>query len=164
MDREQRGLLHIAARVSPNIVDLYQCVDPQNGIHFVELVEEDGYLKVIREVTLVDCPCERILYCIPKSLTRCILSGWKAWKEVCANERARYETIAPRADSPDLPKLHELHECLDQVARGSSKRRLEDLQDGCEGADIHSKAKASCNEAESSTSNTQEPPSKRARF
>ncbi|KAL0563276.1 hypothetical protein V5O48_018794 [Marasmius crinis-equi] len=144
LDVEQRGLLHIAARVVPHILGPYDCHNPKNGIHFVKLVQDDDLcLKVIREATLVECACDEVIHIIPKTLTSCIMSGWEAWKEVCEEERVNYGDVdLARADSPDLPDLAELGR---QCARSGGKRKCEELEgdsDSGEGA---------VNEAESSS-------------
>ncbi|KAL0567596.1 hypothetical protein V5O48_014396 [Marasmius crinis-equi] len=54
------------------------------------------------------------------------MDGWEAWKEVCEKERVKYDTIAPRAESPNLP---DLADCLATFARLEGKRKREGFED-----------------------------------
>ncbi|KAL0571161.1 hypothetical protein V5O48_010800 [Marasmius crinis-equi] len=123
LNTDDRALLTLAARLCPDICDNYLCVGPNRSAHYVDLEIDNGILKVARRGWMTtDCGCERILFEVPKDLSKCITGGLETWRAL-VERRERILNTDPseyRSPSPDLPPLSELFE------RTQRKRPAED--------------------------------------
>ncbi|KAL0574855.1 hypothetical protein V5O48_007109 [Marasmius crinis-equi] len=135
LDEEHRGLLHIAARVCPDICDTRQCPDTEGRTHSMKLVVEDGIVKVLND-DLASCSCGDVLYTIPDDLSACVLSGWNKWLPLhrrwermmesilSSSPNDRYTSPSPE---PELPTLDRLFDSSPHTV--SKKRPAEDSKD-----------------------------------
>ncbi|KAL0568780.1 hypothetical protein V5O48_013195 [Marasmius crinis-equi] len=100
-DIEDKVTLIIAAKASPRVLDDFVCLDDKEHQHLLRWAVENERLVGKREDGILkECSCGEDLYRIPKDLTRCILNGLEAWKEVYQKDIDELRYFTPRAATP----------------------------------------------------------------
>ncbi|KAL0568573.1 hypothetical protein V5O48_013410 [Marasmius crinis-equi] len=146
LDDEDKGLLHIAARVCPDICDGRECPDKEGRIHSMKLVVQEGQVMILND-DLVPCSaCGDVLYTMPNDISACVLSGWDEWLVLYHRWQRVLETLSSSSSpsrytspSPDF-ELPEIGCLFADLPSTTSKKRPADesSSDDGEGSDADS--------------------------
>ncbi|KAL0566322.1 hypothetical protein V5O48_015693 [Marasmius crinis-equi] len=132
---KDKGLLEIAAHACQDICNHFACtLSPANTRHVLKLVVEDDVVLVLNnDFGLHQCTCPEVIYRVPRSLSRCILSGWEIWLERLRRWEALFNLPHYRSPSPDLPNLAHLF-----TQQKPKKRGAEEIDEASHSSDSSS--------------------------